>query len=332
MVYTLQDKDKYPKVVGIYKIYFANSINGKCYIGSSSSLNGKYSGVRTRWLAHSALLRRNKHYSKKLQNAYNKYGETNMIFELLEECSGDMILDRENFYIKELNCYRNGYNSRPTSNSHKGFKIPRYVIDKVNQTKRLKRIPYENDVLCLFSENKNASKVSRILGISLAVTLKILSDHDIEVRNGLYKVKRVYMYDINGNFISEWGSAKECADFYGYKSHATISHVASGKQISYKNHWFNYDKISKEEAVIKINQRILKGKKKMSNPDRLILKNIHQYDISGNLIKIWTTSRDIKEYYRIPNISPISAVFNGKKSHYKGYVWKKEEQVVKKLE
>lgn len=51
---------------GIYAI--VNTINGKVYIGSSKSVEGRCNG-------HFRDLRNHKHYNVKLQRAWNKYGE-----------------------------------------------------------------------------------------------------------------------------------------------------------------------------------------------------------------------------------------------------------------
>ena len=62
---------------GIYMI--RNIINNKVYIGQSSDL-------KDRLAHHKSSLRHNRHYSSYLQNAWNKYGEENFEFIILEEC------------------------------------------------------------------------------------------------------------------------------------------------------------------------------------------------------------------------------------------------------
>lgn len=66
----MTDKSKAPKV-GIYLII--NKKNGNFYIGSTKFFTRRFAG-------HRADLRRNKHGSQYLQNAYNKYGESNFVF------------------------------------------------------------------------------------------------------------------------------------------------------------------------------------------------------------------------------------------------------------
>lgn len=80
-------------MIGIYEIL--NTVNNKAYIGSSINIKG-------RWQKHKALLRHNKHENKKLQNAWNKYGEDNFKFSILEECDVKNLLDIEQNYLDNL--------------------------------------------------------------------------------------------------------------------------------------------------------------------------------------------------------------------------------------
>jgi hypothetical protein len=81
---------------GIYKII----INNKFYIGSSSN-------IYHRLKAHYSYLKRNKHLNPILQNLFNKYGEDNLFVELLEECTKEILIYREKYYIDTLNPYIN---------------------------------------------------------------------------------------------------------------------------------------------------------------------------------------------------------------------------------
>lgn len=87
--------------IGIYKIQ--NKINGKVYIGQSQN-------VEFRCKEHREILRKNSHRNHKIQNAWNKDGEDNFTFELLEECTLEQLDEKEIFYIKKFNSYENGYN------------------------------------------------------------------------------------------------------------------------------------------------------------------------------------------------------------------------------
>jgi len=65
-----------------------NITNGKFYVGSAVNFI-------KRWNRHKFDLRHNIHDNKHLQIAWNKYGESSFIFEILEELPKEIILDCE---------------------------------------------------------------------------------------------------------------------------------------------------------------------------------------------------------------------------------------------
>lgn len=69
-----------------------NIINLKIYIGKAASFE-----VRKK--EHLRKLKYNKHVNNYLQNSYNKYGEENFTFEILEECEEISINEREKYWI-----------------------------------------------------------------------------------------------------------------------------------------------------------------------------------------------------------------------------------------
>ena len=87
-------------MIGIYKI--TNTITGKYYIGSSKN-------IKDRIYRHFVALRNNKHKNKHLQASYNKYGWRVFESELVEECSLDKLVEREQFYLEAGN-WSNMYN------------------------------------------------------------------------------------------------------------------------------------------------------------------------------------------------------------------------------
>ena len=77
-------------ICGVYRI--TNLINGKFYIGSSANIG-------QRWEQHLYRLRNNKHENPYLQKAWNKYGESNFQFEVIEECNSSDQYQREQHYL-----------------------------------------------------------------------------------------------------------------------------------------------------------------------------------------------------------------------------------------
>jgi|694.fasta_scaffold145206_3 group I intron endonuclease len=87
-------------MIGIYTI--TNKLNNKCYLGSSTN-------IQRRWQQHRTELKHNKHNNKKLQNAYNKYGKHNFIYKVIEECSKENLIQREQYYLDNIDS-KNLYN------------------------------------------------------------------------------------------------------------------------------------------------------------------------------------------------------------------------------
>lgn len=109
---------------GIYKII--NKVNNKCYVGQVGKGIGKT--FETRWNEHLRDLRRNKHINRngkpdKLQNAWNKYGEDNFTFDILEVIENLELLDeREVYWIEYYDSFKNGYNQTKGGEGLSGYK------------------------------------------------------------------------------------------------------------------------------------------------------------------------------------------------------------------
>lgn len=100
-----KEENKYRNDIGIYKI--TNIINGKCYVGQTSA-----SFIKRYW-HHKWCLNKGIHCNKYLQNAWNKYGCDNFIFEVIKILSTNEDIDElEKYYIKKYNSTNSecGYN------------------------------------------------------------------------------------------------------------------------------------------------------------------------------------------------------------------------------
>jgi hypothetical protein len=95
-----------PRVSCVYQILCVPT--GKIYIGSARDL-------RTRWARHRGRLRQGQHENKPLQQAWNKYGETNFRLSILELVRSDQLLTAEQAWIDGSGCTRKGvgFNVRP---------------------------------------------------------------------------------------------------------------------------------------------------------------------------------------------------------------------------
>ncbi len=95
---TLSNDITREKIIGIYKII--NKVNGKYYVGSSND-------IERRWYNHKIELQGNRHGNKYLQNAWNKYGELNFEFIIIEKTNAENQLIIEQKYLNLTNNARN---------------------------------------------------------------------------------------------------------------------------------------------------------------------------------------------------------------------------------
>ena len=100
MLILLSDVDI--KETGIYKI--TNPINGEIYIGSAAN------SFKKRFWNHRRLLISNKNPCKYLQRIYNKNPDVDFKFEILEICSKEKCIKKEQYYIDNLINYRDHTN------------------------------------------------------------------------------------------------------------------------------------------------------------------------------------------------------------------------------
>lgn len=120
------------KTSGIYKI--SNTANCKIYVGSS--LN-----IKVRWGIHRSQLRNNCHPNAYLQRAWNKYGEENFSFEIIEECAEDILLLKEQEWLDSLKSFSTecGYNILQQAYSPSGYKHSEKSKEKISKGNKGKK-------------------------------------------------------------------------------------------------------------------------------------------------------------------------------------------------
>lgn len=108
----------------MYIIYqIRNKLDGKFYLGSAKNLT-------RRKARHLRLLRRSQHHSRYLQNAWNKYGETNFEFIVYRTVEGEKVYEVENELIQSL---KPDYNMMLCVFSHVGMKRSEEVCKKISK-------------------------------------------------------------------------------------------------------------------------------------------------------------------------------------------------------
>lgn len=199
------ERDKYKYKSGIYGI--RNKINNKIYVGQTSMRFLK------RYHHHVWKLKNNSHDNKHLQNAWNKYGEENFEYIILEVVENP----KENFYkldeiekdfIKKFRKENLSYNIQCGGQlSHDGPNLSeeqRKKIGKINkermtgsklseetrlkmsETRRGKHINRKTDVINLdiaykikemFVDGKDASSIAKELNVPYKIVNGIMSNN-----------------------------------------------------------------------------------------------------------------------------------------------------------
>ena len=174
---------------GIYQIL--NHTNNKCYIGSSKHLLNRWSKE------HKPALNSNKHYNRHLQNAWNKYGETNFEFIILEECPIEKLTEKEEYWIENHKSWdRNyGYNLTRFANGR------RIISDETRQNmseSAIKSWKEKEDefyntgtrlqVVQLFKQGVSKNKITKLLNIDRNTVYDILIYHKLHINTGRGKI------------------------------------------------------------------------------------------------------------------------------------------------
>lgn len=84
-------------VSGIYKV--TCTATGIFYIGSAKN-------IKTRWRRHRSQLRVGKHKNRRLQTAWDRWGECRFVIEVIEEVAPETnkLIDREQYYLDTTHC------------------------------------------------------------------------------------------------------------------------------------------------------------------------------------------------------------------------------------
>lgn len=242
---------------GVYKIL--NKINQKVYIGSSSQ------GLSIRLNYHVKNLKKNKHKNTYLQRSWNKYGEKNFTFEVIEECSKDFCIIREQFWIDfyKSNNSSFGYNICAVAGSTLGFKyfeeqkqkISKALIGKLCGEKHpmwgKKRIPtmlgkkHTPEAITKMKEfqknrirtkeEKQKQKECKNKGEKhhyFGKKREWLGELNKILKSGAKPDQRktVIKLDLEGNFIEKYSGLKEAADKNNMKVFSKICDVCNGNR------------------------------------------------------------------------------------------------------
>lgn len=212
----------------IYKI--TNKVNGKIYIGKTLKT------IEGRWKDHVEDYQRPRFEKRPLYSAMKKYGVENFSVEEVEECSSEILSEREIYWIDFYDSFRSGYNATKGGDG-KPF------ID-------------EQEILKLWKDGKSLKDIVEVIGHSRAQTSQLLRNNgilseDIIKRGHNKYYKSVKMIDINANqVLAIFPSTREAARYLikelklspsnegGISSH--ISEACRGKRKTCQGYKWQY--------------------------------------------------------------------------------------------
>ncbi len=275
MLLTKEDFAWDNKTGGIYQIQ--NMINNKVYIGSTKYFYGRFK-------RHENDLLSNKHDNSHLQRAWNKYGEDNFEFNVIEIVDNeDDLLSREQYWIDNFNSSNRdyGYNILPFAGRTSGAKRTESTKMKLSIAKIGDKNPmYQKEVsqetrerisesLINMPEDKK-NEMLRKRGEKLSESLKgrKLSDESKQKmrerklgrklsEEQIQKIKdansiKIVQVDLQGNLINEWSSMIDVQRELGYDC-GTISKCCNKINKTYKKFlWFFANEYYSDEFNIEL--------------------------------------------------------------------------------
>jgi group I intron endonuclease len=190
---------------GIYRIRIKN----RCYIGSSKD-------IPSRLADHKQRLVSGKHSNPIIGACFNKYGKDECYVSILEETSIDKLLIREKHFIDilkpELNCEldpTNQQNCITTSKVVYQFDLDGNFISEYCSAKEAER---QLGILAISHAARTDSKSSKYKSAG-GFLWSYEKDNPPKYFNGSSKskIRKVYMYDVNGNQIKSFDSIADAA-------------------------------------------------------------------------------------------------------------------------
>lgn len=280
---------------GIYKI--TNILNQKVYIGQSKN-------IENRWKAHKC-----SKDNSIIHLAFKKYGLSNFIFEVIEECPVELLNEKEIYWINIYNSLAPfGYNmvpggNRPPTSSKavnqydlKGNFIATYNSAKI--ASEITKLDYTGIVTCCRHERN----------VSGNYQWRYITDTNLQLltndKNVIKTKVGIIQYDLNGNKIKEFSSLKEASEQTGI-THSSICSVC--KENAYTAGGFRWSYADKELRPIK------KGKYQA--------KKVAQYDLNNNLIAIYNSLTEASEKTKISK-GNMGSVCRGERKTAGNYIWK----------
>lgn len=274
---------------GIYLIY--NLINQKCYVGKSIN-------VYARMRDHILELNNKTHVNTHLKHSWNKYGEENFQFLLLEKVENESdINEREMYYIRLLESKNHsyGYNLTEGGEGSTGF------------------------------AHSDESKV--LLSLKAKERLKDKTNHPLYGKKHSDKAKKrmsvkkrekspsIVQLDLDGNFVRKWNNIHEAVESLSFLTNSdrnNLYHCLTGNVYSCKGYrWALEDDYKNGDLPFTTQKR--------STP---VKNKIIKYDTKLNTYETFENCPDVER--KSNGLFIASSVLRACKrenNKYKGFLW-----------
>lgn len=253
-----------------------------------------------------------KHGNIHLQNAVNKIGIGNFLFEVLWECEEEQLQSMENWWCNMLNTHNRkyGYNIRNTG-PHGNTTMSKESRERMRQS-QLKRPPISEETRekrRQIGKNLSKERIAKLIAGSI---------------NCERKTRTVVCLDMEGNYIREFKSVKETCIIMNIVNN-TMNSMLMGIQTSCKGHIYihkdkydptiNYTKRVRKRIVQKFTvegefveeyisgAEAAKANKVTSAKMRHYCRGSNKPPINGYIFKFKTENYEVKPSYRRKGIS-----------------------------
>lgn len=292
---------KTKKIIGIYCI--ENLKNNIKYIGLSRN-------IEQRWKQHKYKLKSGTHNNTYLQNAWNKYGEDNFHFYILEECSQEELNNKEQHWINYYDTYYNGYNGTLggegylTINPVLQFSLTGVLIGE-----------YDNAYAASDATQCSSSMIYQSCNKQVENPLKYIWLYKSDYENDKtiiesYLEKNVYQYNLKGELLAIWGNLQEIRDTL----HINATNCVNHKVFTCNNFIFLY----KKDLYI-LNETFLEKANKKNYNRKSILK----ISLDGIILERFESIAEVRRMGYHDGL--VIQCCNYKKDFYKKYIWIYEE-------
>ncbi|MBQ7439088.1 MAG: GIY-YIG nuclease family protein [Paludibacteraceae bacterium] len=218
---------------GIYSI--TNLVNNKRYIGQSVNIS-------KRWQTHKYELRGGYHDNAYLQSSWNKYGEENFIFEVLEYCSPEDLDYMEGYFIWLYDTLdeEHGYNLTSGGKSNRTYSergLIRYKEVRKTYMPTWLNTPEANAKKALAKIGTHPSEETR-QKLSLSHKGKKLSQ-ETRAKMSASRGRAVQQYTTDGVFVAQYSSMVEAYEQTGI-NRAHINSVCLGNRLTAGGYFWKY--------------------------------------------------------------------------------------------